>query len=143
MKRSRRHRYSRVEAKHQRVVFSVSEGEFLAIEIADDRIRLHDDSRFVVIHARGEGASQGDRTPIFKFGCILAEIPNVALLVLRIPIEGIFRQHAIEINYIVDLSAGDAHDHFGFVGDDEIVVNKAILTLPFVKKGLTRWQRKE
>ena len=59
------------------------------------------------------------------------------------PIEGIFRQHAIEINHVVNLSAGDPHDHFGFVGDDEIVVHKAILSLPFVNKGLTGWQRKE
>ena len=98
---------------------------------------------FIIIDARGEGACQGDRTSIFKFSCVLAEVPNVALSVLRIPIEGIFRQHAIEINHIVNFGTGDTHDHFGFVGDDEIVVYEAILGLPFINKGLTGWQRKE
>ena len=41
------------------------------------------------------------------------------------------------------LSAGDAHDHFDFVRDDEIVVNKAILGLTFINKGLTGRQRKK
>src|SRR6266481_4450913 len=73
---------SRFETDNQGVIFGGSEGKFLPIEIAGDGVPLHNNTGFVIIHTGGEGACQCRGTSIFKFGCIFAKVPNVALSVL-------------------------------------------------------------
>ena len=45
-----------VEAEHFRKILGIVEREFLPVEIADRRMRFHDDSRFVAVDARHECA---------------------------------------------------------------------------------------
>ena len=45
-----------VEAAHFRKILGIVEREFLPVEIADRRMRFHDDSRFVAVDARHECA---------------------------------------------------------------------------------------
>src|SRR5437588_11730492 len=104
---------------------------------------LHDDPGFITIYAGGEAAFHGHRPSILEFSGAFAKVPNVALVILCIPVERIFREFAIEINYVVYFSAGDAEDDLGFARNDEIVVKETILGVPFVNEGLAGWQRKE
>src|SRR4030095_1144090 len=90
-----------------REVFGVCRREFLAVEVADRRMGFHDDSRLVVVAPRGEGALDGGDQSILKLLSIFAEIPNVALFVLGVPIQRIFRENPVNSDGVMNFDAGD------------------------------------
>src|SRR5262245_47187558 len=70
------------EAQGLSEVLGVAEGEFLAIEVSDGRVRLHDDARLVPVDAGHEGSLEGRDQAIRELVGVLAEVPHVAVLVL-------------------------------------------------------------
>ena len=71
-----------VQADRFRFILGISKRKLLPVEIADCGMSLHDNSRLVAVHASDESAFDGADQAVFQLRCVLAEIPDVAILVL-------------------------------------------------------------
>src|SRR5205823_14845618 len=80
-----------VEAERLRKILGIVKREFLPVEIAHRRMRFHNDPRFVAVDATHERAGNGADQTILQLMSIFTKVPDVAISVLREPIEGILR----------------------------------------------------
>src|SRR5262249_16877015 len=73
---------------------------------------------------------------------VLAEVPDVAIVVLGKPITRILQHRTTDLAGAVDLDAGDAQDGSRGAGHGELVVLETVLRLSLGDEGRARSQRK-
>src|SRR4029079_4665170 len=93
----------------------------LAVRTPRDRDGRHDDPGLPAFHFRGPGAFGADATEREVLLRVLAEVPDVPLLVLGVPVVGVFLHGAVVLLDIVDDGARHAEDHLRVVRDRDLV----------------------
>ena len=71
-------------------------------------MRGHQDAGFGPVHARLPGPGSVQDFPVFNLFRVLAQVPHVAVSVLREPVEGVFDQVAVEVDAVADDGGRDA-----------------------------------
>jgi hypothetical protein len=82
----------------------------LAVGIAGLRVRLHQDPGLGFVNSGLPGAGVLNEVPVLVVERALAEVPDVAVLVLRVPVERVLCERAVDEDAVVDDAAGDAED---------------------------------
>src|SRR5437763_14607775 len=82
----------------------------LPVAVARLRIAGHDDSRFGAVDASLPRIACLDEAPVLQLEGVLAHVPDVALLVLRVPVEGLLDLTSSFGDGIPDNSEPDADD---------------------------------
>src|SRR5215813_12126478 len=86
--------------------------------------RLHDDTRQCAVDARPPGSFGADDLAVLEFLRILAEVPDVAGLVLGEIVVRLFHHFAVDERRVVDDVAEHTIDQLGLARDDGEVVEK-------------------
>jgi hypothetical protein len=79
---------------------------------------------------------------VFDLPRVLAEIPDVAFLVLGVPVEGILHQLPINPDPVPEHDALDAYNPLGVVGNTDFDALEAFCVLPLVDERGAGFQRK-
>src|SRR5262245_33538585 len=108
--------------------------------ITDGRCGFHDEARHGAVEA-GAPALAGNHLPGLEFLRVLAEVPDIALAILRVVAEVFLRLFAGEGHVVLDNDAGHAGDLYGPVGDRNNPVRELAVLLPAVGEGRPRRQR--
>src|SRR5262249_59380990 len=98
-----------------RRVFRLPRQELLAVGVRDLRVGLHDDAWLTVVDP-GQPGSGVVGMPTGEGGGPLAQVPDVALLVLRVPVGGLLEQLALVSGDVAHGGGGDAPEHPGLRG---------------------------
>jgi hypothetical protein len=104
-------------AEHLRRVFGDARIVLLAVAVADPGAGLHDDARFGAVLAGLPGALGADPQAVPVRLGVLAEVPDVALAVLGVLVEGVLDEPAVSGDPVVHDHGGHAEDPLGAAGD--------------------------
>src|SRR5262245_41745222 len=110
------------EATRFREIFGIVQREFLTVKIANDWMRLHDNSRFVAVDASHERALDGSDQAILEFVRVFAKVPNVAVSILGKPIKGILRYLPVRSHRVMHFDTPNAQDVPGAVRHRKLVM---------------------
>src|SRR3954469_843213 len=106
-----------VQADDARAVLGLAPVVLLAIGQADPRVRGEDDSRVGAVDACLPRAFLRLGLSVLVLGRVLAEVPEVALAVLGVPVEGVLLDLAVLAHLVVDDASLDPHDRLGPIRD--------------------------
>src|SRR5947208_9962572 len=95
-----------VETHRLGKILGVVEREFLSVEIADRRMRFHDDPRFIAVDASHECALNRRDETVLQLMSIFTKVPDIPFPVLSEPIEGILRYRAVRKDTVVNFDTG-------------------------------------
>ena len=110
----------RVQAEHPEVVCCLPLVELLLRGLADLRVREHEEARLRAVDARLPRSARARDVPVLgELGGVLTEVPDVALLVLAVPLGRALLEVAAQIQAILDHHARDTGDQLGPVRDGE------------------------
>src|SRR5215207_10802026 len=85
-----------VEAEHLAHVLGLATVVLLAVGVANPRVRLHYDPRLCTVDPGLPRTLPGHDLPVFQLLCVLPEVPDVAVRILGVPVEGVFDQLSFE-----------------------------------------------
>ena len=130
--------YRRVYAEHPRRVFGVTAVVLLAVRDPRARLRLHDDAGVRIVDARLPGAFGADLSVLGELLGVLAEVPDVAPAVLRVPVERFLGDAIPDANDIVHDDARNTEDLARLVRDLDRVGFGPVRSLHCVRPPRTR-----
>src|SRR5205823_4402471 len=113
----------------------------LPVAVARLRIAGHDDSRLGAVDPRLPRVACLNEMSVLQLQRVLAHVPDVALLVLRVPVEGPLDRAPVFGNRIPDDCAADAEDPLGLTSHDLIVGLRSLSTNPLVVKNRAGLER--
>src|SRR4029079_9086584 len=97
-----------------RHVFGAAAQVLLPVAGAGDRgLGRHDDAGKRAVHAAFPRSFLAARAVRVIGGRVLAEVPHIAVVVLRVPVVSVFRGLATDLDQIVDDGGGDTHHGSG------------------------------
>src|SRR6266576_4877168 len=130
------------ESDHREVVLRVTLEVLLPERLADLRMRRHEDARPCAVDAclPGSLAARDLAGPVQLRGG-LAEIPDGAAGVLRVPVGRPLREATVEVEAILDRGAADAPDDLRAVGHGDGVTTAFAVLLTRVDERRARIQR--
>ena len=105
-----------VEAEHLRPVLGLARVVLLPVGHADLRLGGEQDARQRSVDARLPGARVAGGLAVLELGRVLAEVPEVAVVVLRVPVERVLDGHAVLGHEVVDDPRLDTHNRARPVG---------------------------
>src|SRR3954469_4938321 len=110
------------ESDDLEVVFGVPFQELLWPALAEPGVAGDVHAGFGAGDSRLPGAlGAGDVAMCVELGGVLAEVPDVAVGILAVPVGGALFEPTLHVEAVVDRDTGDAFDHPGLVGDrDEV-----------------------
>ena len=122
-----------MQAQHPEVVLGLALVELLLCGAADPRPREHEDAGPRAVDA-GPPRPFGVRhvSALVELGGVLAEVPDVALLVLAVPLGRALAEMAAQIEPVLDDDARDAVDLLRPMGDDDDVAGGMTVLAPSV-----------
>src|SRR4051794_11090547 len=130
------------QPEHRRLILRHALGEFLVIMVPRLRSGLHDDAGNGAVHPGLPGALRADHVAVLiELSGVFAEIPDVALDVLGIPVGGVLGELPVLEGEVAHHRAGDAQDLFGLVGDEHLVDGGCPVLHPLVEEGGARLER--
>src|SRR5439155_11937851 len=119
-------RSGRGDAEHLSRVLRGSRGIFLAVEVSDFRRRLHDVARLRTVDACCPGTVVRACRQLRRK---LTEVPDVALVVLPVPIQGVFRRNTGIQDLVADFNRFHAGDRGRVVRDGDDVDDRCLLNI--------------
>src|SRR5207247_8051279 len=93
----------------------------LPVGVARLGVARDDDSRLSAFDPRLPGVACLDEAAVLELEGVFAHVPDVALLVLRVPVEGPLDRASVLGDRVPDDGALDAEDPFGPMGDHLVV----------------------
>ncbi len=103
----------------------------LLVRVADRRLRLHHEPRLGTVNAGLPGALRAGHPAVLELPRRLAEVPDVAVVVLRVPVESLLGRLSGEEEPVMDDGARDAEDLLRLCRDrDDVARPLAVLRPP-------------
>jgi hypothetical protein len=93
----------------------------LPVAVAMPRVRRHDDAGLRAVDSRFPGVACPYEASVLELERVLAQVPDVALLVLRVVVEGPLDGAAALRDRVAHDGAADAEDLLGLTGHDLVV----------------------
>ena len=112
-----------------------------AYEALAERVRLLILDGRIAVDTRLPRARCVFEPSVFVVADRLAEVPDVPLLVLRVPVVGVFDNFTLKLHRVPHDGGAHAHDLFGFVRDDHLGVLGTIFGLCLVAVASARRKR--
>src|SRR5256885_1559200 len=133
-----RNRSGRGDTEDLSRVLRGSRGIFLAVEVSDFRRRLHDVARLRTVDACCPGTVVRAGRQLRRK---LAEVPDIALIVLPVPIQGVFRRDTGVEDLVTDFNRFHAGERWRVVRNGDDVDDRCLLDISRVVEPRSRNQR--